>query len=232
MFLKVPENNFYTKDGIQNILIKNKNIHQCIFIFKDRDYGDIAANLSLFNIIVSGGSNTKKHILSPIQLRLARFLIAFLPLTGSNVANSFHSNRIGQNVGYDMTSKEVKKEISDFISFNPRGNGKKGDEENDAKEEIQNKQSSITSLNQCLHCMPHPYPQGAYFCAGADKGDKGGNDGKCPIGTRKYHSSSCLSLPSQGTKNKFNYNTRRLDIAPVPMKESAPEVGKVKQSLF
>jgi hypothetical protein len=124
MFFKITSESFFTTNNIQNILIENKNIHQCIFIFKDRDYGDIARNLSLFNIIVSGGSNTKKHILSPIQLRLARFLIAFLPLTGSDVVNSFHSYRVGQKVGYDMTTKEVKKEIEEFIRIKDNENGK------------------------------------------------------------------------------------------------------------
>ena len=86
-------------------------------MFKDRDYGDIVANLALFNIIVSGGSNTKKHILSPIQLRLARFVIAFLPLCGSTVANSFHSYRKNKHAGYDWTTKKAKEEIAQDIEF-------------------------------------------------------------------------------------------------------------------
>jgi hypothetical protein len=96
-----PDKLFFSSDIIEHILINNKKIHQFIFMFKDRDYGDIVANLALFNIIVSGGSNTKKHILSPIQLRLARFVIAFLPLCGSTVANSFHSYRKNKHAGYD-----------------------------------------------------------------------------------------------------------------------------------
>jgi hypothetical protein len=44
----------------------------------------------LHKIISSGGSNTKKHILSPIQLRLARFILAMSDNSGKDVANSFH----------------------------------------------------------------------------------------------------------------------------------------------
>jgi hypothetical protein len=104
-----PTKVFFDEENIDKILIKNKFIHQFIFIFKDRDYANIVCNLSLFNIIVSGGSNTKNHFLSPIQLRLARFLIAILPVTGKDVGNSFHSNSINQKAGYDYTSKEAKK---------------------------------------------------------------------------------------------------------------------------
>ena len=99
--INIPYDLFFSTNIIEEILIKNKNIHQFIFIFKDRDYRGIVANLALFNIIISGGSNTKKHILSPIQLRLARFLIAIYPITGKNVVNSFHPDRIGKTSGYD-----------------------------------------------------------------------------------------------------------------------------------
>lgn len=115
LIFNFPADLFFSTDNIEKVLIKNKNINQCIFIFKDRDYGQIVSNLALFNIIISGGSNTKKHILSPIQLRLARFLIAILPLTGSNVVNSFHSYRKDKNACFDYTTKEAKEEISQYI---------------------------------------------------------------------------------------------------------------------
>jgi hypothetical protein len=117
MVFNFPADFFFSKDSIEKVLIKNKKIHQFIFAFKDIEYADIVANLALHNIIISGGSNTKKHILSPIQLRLARFLIAIYPSTGSNVINSFHPDRKGKTSGYDYTSKEAKKEISQFIEY-------------------------------------------------------------------------------------------------------------------
>lgn len=117
MLFNFPAELFFSTGNIEKVIIKNKNINQFIFIFKNRDYGDIVSNLALFNIIISGGSNTKKHILSPIQLRLARFLIAILPLTGSDVANSFHSDRINKKAGFDFTTKEAKEEIAQFIEY-------------------------------------------------------------------------------------------------------------------
>jgi hypothetical protein len=110
-----PLNLFFTKENIENALIKNKNIHQFIFIFKNKDYGDIVAHLAIFNIILSGGSNTKKHILSPIQLRLSRFLIAILIFTGNYVSKSFHYNRKEGKAGVDWTTKEGKEATSIFF---------------------------------------------------------------------------------------------------------------------
>jgi len=131
---------FFNTDNLAHILIKNKNINQFIFMFKDREYGDIVANLALFNIIISGGSNTKKHILSPIQLRLARFLIAILPLTGTTVANSFHSYRKDKNAGFDFTTKEAKEEIAQFLEY------KLKDTESDESKETR----FVNSKGECI----------------------------------------------------------------------------------
>ena len=46
---------FFSKEGIEIILIENKNINQYIFIFKDVDYGTIVTRLALYNVILSGG---------------------------------------------------------------------------------------------------------------------------------------------------------------------------------
>jgi hypothetical protein len=113
--ISYPEKFFFTEKNIREVYIKNKNIHQFIFLFKNRDYFGIVANLALFNIIISGGSNTKKHILSPIQLRLSRFLIAFLSITGKSVVNSFHNKRKEGQAKVDWTSKTGKLLISELI---------------------------------------------------------------------------------------------------------------------
>jgi hypothetical protein len=112
----VPMDLFFSKEIIKEIIFENKNIHQFIFIFKDKDYGNLVADFNLFNIIISGGSNTKKHILSPIQLRLARFLIAYLPLTGFNVSNSFHSKREKKQAEFDFTSEAIKEEKAKYLA--------------------------------------------------------------------------------------------------------------------
>jgi len=165
MIFNFPSELFFSTISIEEILIKNKSIHQCIFIFKDRDYRDIVSNLALFNIIVSGGSNTKKHILSPIQLRLARFLIAIYPMTGSNVANSFHPDRIGKTSGYDWTTKKAKEEIAQEIEFLLK--------ENRDKEELLSQGAQAPAGLKITNSISPP---------------KGG-DSK---GNREFHTISCL----------------------------------------
>ena len=77
-------------------------------MFRDLDYHDITTNLAIFKIIISGGSNTKKHILSPVQLRLARFILAISNYSGLEVSNSFHFKRIKNQSRIDWTRKELR----------------------------------------------------------------------------------------------------------------------------
>jgi hypothetical protein len=106
--ISLPFTLFFTTYFIKKVLIENKNIHQCIFLFQDMDYLNITIYLGLFKIIVSGGSNTKKHILSPVQLRLSRFLIGLLPFVGNDVSKSFHYDRFRGRANFDLTDKEAQ----------------------------------------------------------------------------------------------------------------------------
>jgi hypothetical protein len=110
--LSVPSSKFFTAEGIDKYLIDNKYINHSIFMFKNLDYREIVANLVFFRIIISGGSNSKKHILSPIQLRLARFIIAISGFKGTRVAESFHYDRDTGKAQVDWTDKESKRLVS------------------------------------------------------------------------------------------------------------------------
>lgn len=73
------------------------------------------------SIDVSGGSNNKKYLLSPLQLRLSLFLSAVYggSLASSEVKNSFHRERTLETVkGIDYSSKKRKKKIIDLIKSN------------------------------------------------------------------------------------------------------------------
>jgi hypothetical protein len=103
---------FFKEGGIENFFLQNPSINQCIYMFKDIEYADIIGNFAVNKIIISGGSNTKKHMLSPIQLRLARFIIATVPLTGIEIAESFHNDILHNKSNQDWTSKEAQEKIS------------------------------------------------------------------------------------------------------------------------
>jgi hypothetical protein len=76
-------------------------------MFEKLDYKMIISNFAIFNIMVSGGSNSKKHILSPVQLKLARFILAISDSSGSDVADSFHFNATNTKT-IDCTNKKTK----------------------------------------------------------------------------------------------------------------------------
>lgn len=137
IIFSIVSSEFFSKEGIDTYLINNKNINHSIFMFRNLDYREIVTNLALFNIIISGGSNSKKHILSPIQLRLARFIIAINNSNGSEVANSFHFDRDTGKPQVDWTKKENKSLVSKLTEEQ-----KKKFIENNYKENNENKLSN------------------------------------------------------------------------------------------
>jgi hypothetical protein len=108
----VPSKEFYNKKLIDEAFLNNNYINHSIFMFENLDYREIVANLAMFNIIISGGSNSKKHILSPIQMRLARFIIAISSFSGSEIAESFHFERPSAKSGNNWTNKASKSVLS------------------------------------------------------------------------------------------------------------------------
>jgi hypothetical protein len=108
----IPFKEFYNKTLIEAIFLNNIHINHTIIMFQNLDYRSIVENLAMFNFIISGGSNNKKHILSPIQLRLARFVIAISSFSDDEVVNSFHFEKSNEDRGTDWTSKEAKYLIS------------------------------------------------------------------------------------------------------------------------
>jgi hypothetical protein len=112
--LLVPEKEFYSESFIKDAFIHNKDMNQTIFVFENLFYGQIVCNLALFKITTSGGSNSKKHILSPIQLRLARFVISISDFSGIEVATSFHIGQITSRVNWkDQRNKNLITSISE-----------------------------------------------------------------------------------------------------------------------
>jgi hypothetical protein len=61
--ITIPSTEFYTKKGIEKLLLNNNNINHCIFMIKILDFREIFANLALFNIIVRGIPNNNKYCL-------------------------------------------------------------------------------------------------------------------------------------------------------------------------
>lgn len=106
----ISARNFFQKEILEKLLVYNKeNSKYFIYIFHNISYREIVDILRSFNIIVSGGSVTKRHIFSPLQLRLARFIIGINGLDDSEVIESFHNLDIEKfKINKDLTTKESK----------------------------------------------------------------------------------------------------------------------------
>jgi DNA-directed RNA polymerase, mitochondrial len=61
------------------------NYSNNIYIFKNTDWSTIVMKFRLLGIIVSGGKNNKRHLLSHIEMRLALFLYIFSDLNINNL---------------------------------------------------------------------------------------------------------------------------------------------------
>jgi len=106
-------NGFFTEKNLQNCMFSSA-MNNTIFVFHNLQYRSVVNKFATFNYIISGGSNNKKHILSPVQLRLARFIISISEFANEEVATSFYcdSPKEFREEGLDFTHKYVKYALS------------------------------------------------------------------------------------------------------------------------
>jgi hypothetical protein len=106
----ISHKEFFTKEALNLLLLKNHNNSRfMIFHFENQTWANLLLNFRRFDIIVSGGSNTKRHILSPIQLRLAQFIVCLEGISSSGVVESFKLDlKSSTRMGIDLTKKEIK----------------------------------------------------------------------------------------------------------------------------
>lgn len=101
----ISTDNFFQKEILDRLVLENiENSKYMIYIFSNSTYLQIANAFRHYDIIISGGSVTKRHMLSPLQLRLSRFIIGKDGHNDSSVVESFHkADGIGSRVGRDLT---------------------------------------------------------------------------------------------------------------------------------
>lgn len=92
--LKLIKHHIYIRkifidDLIYNLIQRPEILKNTIFIFKNATSKSVVLGFRSFDIIISGGSVCKRHLLSPIQLRLARFIIAIKEESEKGVVNTF-----------------------------------------------------------------------------------------------------------------------------------------------
>lgn len=97
---------FFKIDTVNYLFDDNKEkSFEYIFIFNTQNWRQICDAFALTSINISGGSNTKKHILSPINHRLSLFLMCLY--SGSNSSNEI-------NKSFNMYLGNEGKKMNDF----------------------------------------------------------------------------------------------------------------------
>lgn len=101
-------------------IIKQNNFTP-IFIFRNISWMEVLFQFFVFNYRISGGSYTKRHILSPLQYRLFQFLNCVDYNLESHIVKSFHlGNMFSKHSIIDFTkylNKDLEKINNDELDF-------------------------------------------------------------------------------------------------------------------
>lgn len=99
-------------------LIDDVNSTNTIFIFNDLTWKEVIQNFRARNIVLSGGSITKRHMLTPVHFKLAQFLIAIYTVIGESIFvpmrqldGYIESKDVTKGKNNDMTSAVTKEMI-------------------------------------------------------------------------------------------------------------------------
>jgi len=152
----------YLKKIIKDTVDNKKLPNHLIFIFEETSWFEILAYFRKQNIIVSGGSTTKRHILSPIDIRLSQFFISVFRGKCTEIINSFHYDKLElvTRARIDMTDIAVK----EVYDNNNNNNNKINKIEVESSVNEKNKKNS-TSYNSNKSTNTNLQPKREYHSA-------------------------------------------------------------------
>lgn len=94
--------------------LNKKESFKPIYVFENYLWEEIVTRFKKIDIIISGGSTNKKHLLSPIEIKLSQFILLLKGFNWANAVNSFYNNRVYDNTSY--------KDIDNFFIENNNNN--------------------------------------------------------------------------------------------------------------
>lgn len=89
---KIYKHNFFTDRFIKKFIFeRKKELIEYIFIFEDMQWKTLVDSFKSLNIKLSGGSTVSRHILTPVQVNLSKFILGLEGLNESHLKskNSF-----------------------------------------------------------------------------------------------------------------------------------------------
>src|SRR5882724_6685973 len=81
--LKGETEELFTNLLFRDHVLKNTQLsNKIVFLFDESTLNEVVSMFRLYNILITGGSSSKRHLLSPLELRLSRVILP-LELTRS-----------------------------------------------------------------------------------------------------------------------------------------------------
>jgi hypothetical protein len=128
--------NFFTNSFLSEYFYSKKDMtaKNMIFIFENRRWNELLVQFRRFNILISGGSSGKRHILSPVQHRLSQFITCVEGMNTTKIVDSFHysekwNSRPTINLATKNMNEAIKELNEDLITTPQEGNLKDKTEE-------------------------------------------------------------------------------------------------------
>jgi len=143
----VHHTRFFTKEYLQSLndFYSKKGDLSLVLRFENFSYSKIKNRLRSINVEISGYSYILKHLLSPSEYLLGRFLQAFYGIDMVNISYSF--NEIGKD---KEISRFSYKSISEDLDDNLNNNKHKRISEGDNKHSINNIVNKVNEEDKCF----------------------------------------------------------------------------------
>ena len=119
--------NFFSLETLNFFFETNKHhAFEYVFIFNGMSWHEICHHFISCGLDIGGGSNSKKHVLSPLQLRLSLFLSCLYNKgfgskvdVFNEVTNSFHREySVKDKKNSDLSTKEIQDSVISFGQSN------------------------------------------------------------------------------------------------------------------
>lgn len=118
--LLINRNLFFTLECFEHLIDENKeDSFENIFVFDGISWKELCAQFALISIDISGGSNTKKHLLSNLQFKLALFLSCIYDGSEAStiIKKSFHRDFNAEDKKrFNYSTKGNQDKIINFVS--------------------------------------------------------------------------------------------------------------------
>jgi|SRR5882757_2025040 len=196
---KVSFKNFFNDCFIiKNLLQYSKYSNRIIYGFENKIWGNIVVNFRFNKIIISGGSNTKRHFLSPVHMRLSQFITCVEGLEQGGVFESFHDfDKDKTSIMLDYSSKKINKIINEYKESKTK---EKNKIDNKLNSSDSNNNNNIDSLDSKIENKSINLKNNSNTLISSQGNNKNKNNKSQQI--REYHSSLKI-LENDNNKNNL-----------------------------